>query len=366
MKREKGKKLSAEERLRLEGLLRSGIKARDASRLMGCDFRTARNVAVKIGIAAGRQKPQSLAEPPPAADPVEVRTLKDRLAASQKAITDLERRAGVAENLRSSVMGLVGAPLPPVHFPPPSTGAASSETIVLFLSDLHWGEVVDLAAMDGANSFNIDIARARLGRWTHAVIDLATKHWSGSPPERIILILGGDLVSGEIHAELAKTNDAKALPAVRDVVAHLSEAIRQIRAAVACPIDIISLPGNHGRSTMKPESKQAAETSYDTLVCDFLEMTLAKESGLTFWKPVSGDAVFQVYGWTVLATHGDRIGSRGGQGFIGPAGTAARGFKRITADYAGRDILIDLILIGHFHTPLELEEGFVNAHYRVN
>lgn len=194
-----------------------------------------------------------------------------------------------------------------------------------------------------------------------AVSDLATRHWSGPPPARVILILGGDLISGEIHAELAKTNEAKALPAVRDLVGHLVAAVRQILGAVTCPVDIISLAGNHGRSTLKPESKESAETSYDLLVSDFLEMALKGEDRVTFYTPASPDALFSVFGWRVLATHGDKIGSRGGQGFIGPAATAARGFKRITQDYSTRGIPLDLILIGHFHTALQLEEGFVNG-----
>ncbi len=215
--------------------------------------------------------------------------------------------------------------------------------------------------MDGINAYDLPIARARLARWAEGVIDLSTKHWSGPSPERVILLLGGDLISGEIHGELAKTNEAKAIPAVRDLVAYLTEAIKRILGAVNAPVDVVSIPGNHGRSTLKPESKESAETSYDTLVADFLEMTLRDEKRVRFWKPPSGDADFLVYGWRVLATHGDRIGSRGGQGHIGPAATAARGFKRLVMDYAARGILIDLILAGHFHTPLQLEEGFVNG-----
>jgi hypothetical protein len=112
---------------------------------------------------------------------------------------------------------------------------------------------------------------------------------------------------------------------------------------------------------VKPESKNAAATSIDVLVSDFVELALKSVPGITFYAPQSPDALFSVYGWRVLATHGDRIGSRGGQGFIGPAATAARGFKRIVQEYSARGIHLDLILIGHFHTPLELEEGFVNG-----
>lgn len=338
----------------------------EASAALGLSRRAVRNrlaAAGRFGLAgrlpAAPAPAKKSARPP--SDVVAVQRLRDENARLRRAQAELARRAGKAEDLRGQVFGIASDPLPPVAFPRRDGASPHAETIVLFLSDLHWGEVADLAALDGLNSYNLPIARARLGRWAQTVADLSTRHWTGPPPERIVLILGGDMISGEIHAELAKTNEAKALPAVRDLVAHLAAALRLIRERVGCPVDVISLPGNHGRATMKPESKQAAETSYDTLVADFLESAFAAEKGVTFYKPVSGDALFRIYNFQIFATHGDRIGSRGGTGFIGPAATAARGFKRIAADYAARGTLLDLILIGHFHTPLKLEEGFVNG-----
>lgn len=359
MTRPRGVHLTAEARSQLESILLAEPDTPAtliAARLgMGADTVQGHRRRLR----AGGKAPAPAASP--AADPVEIARLKgerDRLKAE---LATAMRRTARAEDLRAGVFGLTAGPLEPVTFPQPVAGSASAETIVLFLSDLHWGETVDLAAMDGLNSYSLAVAEARLARWTQAVTDLATRHWSGPPPARVILILGGDLITGEIHAELAKTNEAKALPAVRHLVARLVAALRAIRAAVSCPIDIVSLAGNHGRTTLKPESKQMAETSYDTLVSDFLEAHARDLPGVTFYTPASPDALFSVYGWRVLATHGDRIGSRGGQGFIGPAATAARGMKRITQDYSTRGVPLDLILIGHFHTPLQLEEGFVNG-----
>lgn len=301
------------------------------------------------------------APPAPPADPVEVRRLRDQLSTVRRERDDAARRAARAEDIRGAVFGLVDGPVEPVAFPMPDRGDPKAETIIVFLSDLHWGEKVDLAQMDGLNSYGLEIARARLARCFNTIADLSTVHWSGPPPARLILILGGDLVSGEIHAELAKTNEAQSIPAVRDLVGHLAAGVELLKNRLSCPIDIISLAGNHGRATMKPESKGAAETSYDILASDFLEMQFKTDARVSFYTPASVDALFSVYGWRVLATHGDRIGSRGGAGFIGPAATAARGFKRVSMDYSTRGVLLDLILIGHFHTPLQLEEGFVNG-----
>lgn len=90
-------------------------------------------------------------------------------------------------------------------------------------------------------------------------------------------------------------------------------------------------------------------------------MQLRSEPRITFYTPASGDALFSIYNWTVLTTHGDKIGSRGGTGFVGPAATVARGFKKLAAEYSALGTHLDLILVGHFHVALELEEGFVNA-----
>lgn len=296
----------------------------------------------------------------PAADPVEVRRLKDQLSLERAARKEAEKRAVANEDYRGQVLGLKGLPQHPIKFAARDNSKNVRETIVLFLSDLHWGEHVDLGSMDGLNSYSVDIARKRLARWTHAVCDLGTKHWSGLPPDRIILILGGDLISGGLHPELLKTDELRPIPAVRDVADHLRHAITTIKANIGCPIDVISLPGNHGRSTIKPETKEVSATSFDTLASDFLEMSLRGVKGINFYAPPSPDALFSVYGWRVVASHGDKIGSRGGQGFIGPAATAARGFKRMVADYAARGVHVDLILIGHFHAGMQLEEGFVN------
>jgi hypothetical protein len=276
----------------------------------------------------------------------------------------LERLAG-AGDFMSALEG-VAEPLEPVSFQARKPSAkAQPETAVLVLSDLQWGETIDLAVMDGLNSYSPKIARNRLARVFQVWADLLTSHWAGPPPERIILVLGGDLISGEIHEELAKTNGLLSIPALRDCAAHICAGIRLLREKVGVPIDVLSVPGNHGRTTRKPESKLYAAHSYDTLCADIIELEFREggklPSWLTMWKPSSGDALIWVYGYRVLITHGDRIGSRGGAGFVGTAATVARGFKKLVMDYAGRGITLDFIICGHFHTALQLEEGICNG-----
>ena len=170
--------------------------------------------------------------------------------------------------------------------------------------------------MGGRNSFDKKICGKRLERLFQGVVKMGTVHWSGPPPAVIYIILGGDLISGEIHEELAKTNDLLAIPAVRELATHLISGIELLLQSFDCEVRVVSVPGNHGRTTRKPEAKGFVINSYDTLVSWLVEswFTAKKTKRITFSAPASGDALINICGWNFLFTHGDRIGSRGGMG----------------------------------------------------
>lgn len=297
-------------------------------------------------------------------DPIEERRSRSRETMLRSRLDDLEKQAAADRTIREAVFGLAQRPLEPPSWNPQPTKGHKRESIILFLSDIHMGEVVSLSAMGGRNSYNMKIACTRLERYFQNVAKLGTEHWTGPPPDSIYLVLGGDLVSGEIHEELAKTNDLQAIPAVRILAEAIAAGLLLLRQTFpSIPIQVLSVPGNHGRNTKKPEAKLFAINSYDVLVGLLLEWwaTTKGLKGVTFSAPHSGDALVSIHGWNVLFTHGDRIGSRGGSGFVGPAATAARGMQKVVQDYLAEGRVIDVIVMGHFHTPLELEYGFVNS-----
>ena len=47
----------------------------------------------------------------------------------------------------------------------------------LFLSDWHWGEVVDKSCMSGVNEYNLSIARARAFRTMDTTVELLKHMW---------------------------------------------------------------------------------------------------------------------------------------------------------------------------------------------
>lgn len=133
------------------------------------------------------------------------------------------------------------------------------------------------------------------------------------------------------------------------VVEEESAGIEALRDAYG-RVHVASVPGNHGRTTIKPTQKLYADTNYDTMIAKMLADRFRGDERVTFQTSVSGDVVIPILGWQIMLTHGDRIGSRGGQGFIGPVATIVRGLKKVRDQQAEMGRPVDVIVHGHFHT----------------
>ncbi|MDI9847395.1 hypothetical protein QM467_04880 [Rhodoblastus sp. 17X3] len=312
------------------------------------------------------QKPAPAPEKPSEApvEPLTLRRIADQLTREKNLRASAERAAVSGAALREGVFKLAAMPPTPLAWAPDkSPEGKHREAIVLPISDVHMGEVIDLDQMGGRNSYNRSIAARRLERLFQSAVKLGTTHWEGPAPAVIYVVLLGDLITGEIHDELAKTNDLLSIPAVRELSGLLISGLDLLLKSFSCEIRVVALPGNHGRTTRKPEAKGHAINSYDTLVAWQIESWYrAKgEKRLSFSAPLSGDALISICGWNVLFTHGNNIGSRGGMGMVGPAATISRGMQRVIQDYAAIGTVIDYVVTGHFHTPIELEYGFCNG-----
>ena len=94
------------------------------------------------------------------------------------------------------------------HKPPKPKGGKKKHkdelVDVLFLSDLHWDEVVNPLEVMGLNEYNREIAIKRLGRVCRKFLDFSLGNRYGYTPENICIMFGGDMVSGHIHEELAR------------------------------------------------------------------------------------------------------------------------------------------------------------------
>lgn len=219
----------------------------------------------------------------------------------------------------------------------------------IFLSDLHWAEIVRKEQVGGVNSFNLPIARNRLRAVIGTTIELAKILSPGMEYPGIVCPLAGDMVSGNIHDELAATNELNTMPTLLDLYKNLVPAI----GALADAFGNVFLPcvsGNHDRDTKKMWAKDRNHTSFGWLLYQFLAAHFAADKRITFYIPDSPDALYRIYDLRYLTTHGDQF--RGGDGIIGPLGPITRGAqKKLARNQAvGQDF--DIMEFGHFHTRL--------------
>lgn len=308
--------------------------------------------------------PKTWIENPAAEVPLQARERQryaDQIARLNQQLRNAHKEANAGDDVRQAIFDLARAPLSPPIITSSKSGRGGVAAVpMLFTSDFQWGEKISASELDGVNEFNLQVARERYELLITKTIEICRNHVGKPFSRRIVYLRGGDMVSGDIHQELRETNAAMSIPQVVDLVEHEAAGLATLRT-VFDEIDVISVPGNHGRTTVKPHSKGYAETNYDTLSALMLEREFRRDPGMRFYTPASGDAVFKVCGWNFCMTHGDRIGSRGGMGFIGPAATIARGMKKNYDYWAKLGVQIDYQLVGHFHTSLELEQGFANG-----
>lgn len=278
--------------------------------------------------------------------------LKD-YARAQQEIAELNIRL-------DETLGLVTTDpiIPEWTIPIENENSTSNSIPVLIVSDLHYGENVNPREVPNGNCYSPEVAKARWDRLINNTIQKIRA--KGKINKGIVVCFLGDDISGDIHDELKETNDKTPINACMEVAAEKVKMIKTFEKEFN-KVWVISVMGNHGRTTKKPQSKGLSEHNYDSLVAAIVQKQLEDNKNITFYTPKSGEAYFELNGHNFLATHGDRIGSRGGQGFIGCSATIARGQHKTRQAYAQIGKPIDWLLIGHFHTPMQLEHTIANG-----
>lgn len=237
-------------------------------------------------------------------------------------------------------------------------GKTSAGVPTLFASDWHWGEIVDPNQINGVNDYNIKIAQDRARVMIEKTIDLLKNHIAHTDYPGIVFVLGGDMVSGDIHEELMATNQMEIMPTVLDLFGILTWCINTLADEFG-QVFIPCVSGNHGRNTHKIRAKGRNFTSFDWLLYQFLAKRFEGDKRIHFHIPDGSDAYYSIYGHRYLLTHGDQF--RGGDGVIGALGPIIRGDHRKRSRNSQIDMQYDTMLLGHWHQLIQLERLIVNG-----
>lgn len=284
----------------------------------------------------------------------QIRRLQMELKSAQQASTEADIVKGVIGALGRRVEALD----PPDWIIQPRKKDSSPGVPTFFLSDLHWGEVVHPGQINGVNKFNVQIAHERMGTAVSSAVHLLQIINPKMDYPGIVVQLGGDMISGNIHEELTATNEINSMPAVLDLFTVLAGVIRTL-ADTFGSVFLACVTGNHGRDTTKIWAKDRHATSFDWLLYHFLAKHFADDKRIRFYIPDGPDAYFRVYEHRYLLTHGDQF--RGGDGMIGALGPIIRGDHKKRSRNAQIDMEYDTMCLGHWHQYIHLTRLIVNG-----
>lgn len=288
---------------------------------------------------------------------------RDQIAVLRKRLDEALKYAAKLEDIRSSIFNLQPDKLSvPTWQVPANRTKSQPEIPTLFTSDFQAGEVIRSSELDFPNDYNPDIFRERYRRLIKTSVKLLEREDPQMRYPGFVYLRGGDAISGDIHADLSETQDTVPTEQTQMVAEEEIRGLEELLRAVP-KVTVYSVPGNHDRTTFKPRAKRFTALSYDYLALWAIESYFkAKgEQRITFCSPPSGDAYFSIFNTHYLLTHGDRIGSRGGQGFIGPSANISKGIVKVRQQLARMNRPVDYVLTGHFHVAMQLPNGIANG-----
>lgn len=222
---------------------------------------------------------------------------------------------------------------------------------IVCLGDWHVAEVVDPAKVNGLNKFNPEIAENRAHECARRILKLLEKERATYVAEEMIIHLQGDFMTGHLHPELAETNAMAPIEEAWFAKRLLAEVLETIQAnAKMKKIRVITSRGNHGRTTLKKQFKNAAGTNYETGIYWDLQSRFTGPE----WEwsiPASELGFINIHGpfdqpFKIRTYHGEQVRFQGGVGGLTVP------LNKLQAKW-NATIHADYNLMGHWHNCSE-------------
>jgi hypothetical protein len=300
----------------------------------------------------------------PGAGIVDVRDMGYLKAQIKRLETDLgiaKKIAGAQDDnlvvLKNMIRDCDRAPRPPKWLTSKTSGK-NTGVPCLFLSDIHYDEVVLANQINGANAFNRTIANRRLQHLFSKTVDLLIHHMAKPHYDYFVLDLGGDGLSGNIHEELRETNEA---PVSQSLLALMDQLVAGIDFLLPHfpKIVINAVCGNHGRWDRKPRMKNRVYENYEWILYQFLAKYYKDNKDIVFNIADGADLIYDIYNMTTCLTHGDQF--KGGSGIAGSLSPLMLGDARKRKRALALDQPFDLLKMGHWHTLWHAKGIMVNG-----
>ena len=271
----------------------------------------------------------------------EVASLKTRYKAALSAI-DAERARADA------IAGLAGIEATKRPLTKSVKAKKHDATMVVLLSDIHCEERVDPETVNGLNAYDLDVCEQRMAELLERFAVLLEHERQLARIDRVVVWLGGDLISGHIHPDTAEMAQLAPLSACRFIGGIVRNFLDHV-ADNASEVIVATNSGNHGRSTEKLRVGTEMEHSFEQHL--YLTMAAAEARKNVRWQVGAGYLNYvDLDGFRIRFHHGHAVKYGGGVGGITvPTNKAISAWDAIER--------ADLTCFGHWHQFQWLRAG---------
>lgn len=170
------------------------------------------------------------------------------------------------------------------------------ETMIIPLNDLHCGYKIESIF----GKYDENILKQRLEKYLSEIEKIQKHHHC----EKAIVLGGGDLISGNIHAEIKRSNNLNVIEQIITVSEYISKFLAEL-SKIFKTVAFLSIAGNHSRIEKYKDSIK--EERLDDIIEWYLKARL-QNFDIEFDNYINADAtikIFDVYNNSYILIHGD-------------------------------------------------------------
>lgn len=334
--------LSDEKREAIEKDLKEGVTYRKIAIAYNVSIGTVSNI--KKGFVKSSQKAHDPTDARVLQLEAQVISLKDDNNRCTQAYKAAQRNNSIFESLVDE-MNTVITPLkvPPILRIRKNPGRLIQESVVAMLSDEHADTIVLPEQVGQLERYNFPVALRRAEEYVDTLIQYTQHTLDKFRFKKLYIFAIGDHTSGEIHGAKDHSeyqNQFRNCLAIGQMHALMFRDLSQHFES----IEIIYLPGNHGRRSVKKDY-HGARDNWDYLIAEIARMHCLDLKNINFVIPNSFSTGLVIEGWGFGLSHGDDI--RGWNGI--PWYGIERKTRRLGAISATRGQRIHYYGFAHFH-----------------
>lgn len=236
-----------------------------------------------------------------------------------------------------------------------SVSSAKHEAVAFAIaSDWHIEENVKPESVDGANEFNLRIAKKRSEAFFRNTLKLVVKEQQDTKIETLVLALLGDFISGNIHDELMESCEVPPIEAAVLAQNFLASGIEYLLANSKLKLVIPCCVGNHSRITNQVHVSTEQGNSLEWMIYSNLANHFKNNTRVTFVLSKSYFTWVKVYDFDIRFHHGHAMKYGGGIG-----GITIPVLKAISRYDVSKKAYLDVF--GHFHNPISMDKFVSNG-----